>query len=427
MHQILLPYGNTQLKADLSRGRCLGTIDIAPAPALANPAEAIRTALDRPIGMDESLFDCVCAGERVAILVSDSFRQTRADQMLPVLLDGLLDRGVREQDLSIVFSTGTHRGPSPEEQAEILGKGVFKKFRDQLFVHDPWDADALVHIGDTRRGTRVEINKRVHESDRIIVTGSVILHYFGGFGGGRKSVVPGIASARTIAQNHSLNLDPGSDRLDPAVEIGRLDGNPVAEDMLEATRLTHVDGIVNTVLNQHGQIAGIFAGELDAAHRAACVFAEQLFCVAGADQADLVIAASPNTRNFVQTHKALFNAWQALKPGGRIVLAAPCPEGLGGEQFSQWLELGDRAAIIAKLREHSEINGQTALSVLEKAPSTHLISELGMEDIRLLGMHRAAALDEALNDAIAVLARPDFTYLLMPSAAYTVPIFSEDP
>ena len=426
MQQIVLPYGDTQLKAGLKQGRCLGTIDIAPAAALANPVEAIRAAIEDPVGMNASLFGCVRPGERVAILVSDSFRQTRADQMLPVVLDGLLAKGVREQDFSIVFSTGTHRGPSFEEQEEILGKGVFDKFRDQLFVHDPWDAEGLVHIGDTRRGTRVELNKRVHESDRIIVTGSVVLHYFGGFGGGRKSVVPGVASARTIAQNHSLNLDPGSDRLDPAVEIGRLDGNPVAEDMLEATRLTHVDGIVNTVLNQQGEIAGVFAGELDAAHRAACTFAEQLFCVNVDEKADLVIAASAHTRNFVQTHKALFNAWQALKPGGRIVLAAPCPEGLGGEQFSQWLELGDRAAVIAKLREDSEINGQTALSVLEKAPSTHLVSELGADDTRLLGVHRAASLDEALNDAITALARPNFTYTLMPSAAYTVPKVSGD-
>ena len=176
MHQIVLPYGDTRLKAGLKQGRSLGTIDIAPAPALANPTEAIRAALEDPIGMDASLFDCVRPGERVAILVSDSLRQTRADQMLPVLLDGLLGRGVREQDLSIVFSTGTHRGPSLEEQEEILGKGVFEKFRDQLFVHDPWDAEGLVHIGDTRRGTRVELNKRVHESDRILVTVSGVLH-----------------------------------------------------------------------------------------------------------------------------------------------------------------------------------------------------------------------------------------------------------
>src|SRR5690606_23695176 len=132
-------------------------------------------------------------------------------------------------------------------------------------------------------------------------------------------------------------LHPERDELDPAVRIGGLDGNPVAEDMLEAARFVRVDGIVNTVLRRDGKIARLFVGELDAAHREACDFAMDCYAAHLDEPAHLVIAASAGTKNFVQTHKSLYNAFQAMAPGGRIILAAPCPEGLGSRQFTKWL------------------------------------------------------------------------------------------
>lgn len=428
--QVTAPYGDRMVRAQLPCGRCLGTLDIAPIDELTTPERSIRAALDRPIGLDRGLFEIVQPGESVVILVSDSFRQTRADVFLPTLIEGLVHSGTREEDLSILFSTGTHRAPTPEEQREILSAEIFDRLAGRIHVHDPYDAPNHVFLGTTSRGTPVEINRRVHEADRVIVTGSVVLHYFGGFGGGRKSVVPGVASARTIAHNHAMNLHPDEDRLDPRVSIGTLDGNPVAEDMLEATRMTHVDCILNTVLNREGDIAGVFAGELEAAHQEACAFARSLFEVPIKEKADLVIAASPTTKNFVQTHKALFNAHQALKPTGRIVLLAPCPEGLGDDQFTKWLALGDRSQIIAALRDRSEINGQTALSTREKAPLTWLVTDLSEKDIAQLGAHKADSFQEALDQACAELAHAgieDPTYYLMPSAAYTVPKPSQQP
>jgi nickel-dependent lactate racemase len=211
------------------------------------------------------------------------------------------------------------------------------------------------------------------------------------------------------------------------VRIGELDGNPVAEDMLEATRLIKVDCIINTVLNRDGEIAGVFAGELDAAHRVAAAFARDLYTVSIDEKADLVIASSGTTLNFVQTHKALYNSHQAVKPTGRIVLLAPCEEGLGGEQFAKWLRLGSREAIIAGLRRQSEINGQTALSTIEKTPITYLVTEMCEADVKLLGARRAASLDEAVHAARADLASVGVTepsYYVMPSAAYTVPFSS---
>jgi len=422
--QIGVPYGGEMASAALPVGTLLGTLDIGDKPALADRDRQIREAIDRPIGQDRSIFATVRPGETVAIVVPDSFRATRIDQVLPVLITGLVDAGVAESDIRFVYATGTHRGPTPDEERRILGNDIYERFKGQAFTHDPRDEANMVYVGTTSRGTRVHLNRHVHEADRIIATGAVVLHYFAGYGGGRKSIVPGVASVTTIAGNHSMNLHPVEDEIDPAVRIGATDGNPVAEDMLEATKLTHVDCIINTVLNRNGEIAAVFAGELEAAHRTAADFARDLFVVEIDERADLVIAASPSTQNFVQTHKALFNAYQAVKPDGRIILLAPCREGIGGEQFAKWLRLGSREAIIAGLRRESEINGQTALSTIQKTPITYLVTEMNDEEIAMLGARRAASLDDAIDKATADLAtagRAHPTCYLMPSAAYTVP------
>lgn len=425
--RIEMPYGDTMQPADLSWARCLGALDIADAPELANRDQAIAAAIESPIGLNRTLYEIVRPGERVAIIVSDAFRNTAVDVVLPVLLEGLNRHGIPDESIRFVFASGTHRPPTLAEQAGILGPAVYERFRPRVFTHDPRDPRMLVDVGTTPRGTQVEINRRVWECERIIATGAVVMHYFGGFGGGRKSILPGVCSARTIAHNHAMNLDPEEDRLNPAVRIAALDGNPVAEDMLDGARMVGVDYIVNTVLNRHGRIAGIFAGDLEVAHRAAAEFARSLYAVRIEEQADLLVASSPSTRNFVQTHKALYNAHLAMKPGGRIILLAPCVEGLGGEQFVKWVRLGTRKAIIEGLRRESEINGQTALSTVEKAPSACLVTELTESDVRLLGAHKAAGLVEALGMARQALAsRNNPSCYLMPSAAYTVPFLRGD-
>ncbi len=422
--RIQVAYGENVQEAQLDWIRFLGEIEMADAAPLADVHSAVREALASPHGLEQAVPDVVQPGERVAILVSDAFRKTGADQFLPPLLDALSGRGVKDKDLLFMFATGTHRPPSPIEQAAILGPEIYRRFEGQIYVHDAYAADNFVYVGATSRGTPVKINKRVRECDRIIATGTVVFHYFGGFGGGRKSILPGIASEESIRCNHGLNLDPKDDRINPAVRIGALDGNPVSEDMLEGARLAKVDAILNTVMNRQGQIAGVFAGDLEAAHRAAVRFAEKLFATPIDERADLVIASSDGTKNFVQSHKALFNAHQAMKSGGRIILLARCEEGLGGGRLARWLGLGDRASIIAELRREGEIYGQTALSTRYRAPSAFLVTDLPDEDVALIGAQRAQDLQEALYLAkhhFTTANIPEPTCYLMPAAPYTVP------
>lgn len=415
-----LPYGRDLLRLELSGARLLGVLDIADVPAPADSAAAVRAALDHPIGMPGAVLPRFGAGEPVLLLVSDSFRQAGTSLFLPVLIDRLCLSGTRPDDISILFATGTHRSPSAQEQQSILGAEIYRRFGPRIFCHDATDDGGLVAMGTTSRGTPVRLNRLAVEAAHVVATGTVVLHYFGGFGGGRKSVVPGIAGVDTISHNHALNLHPRESRLDPAVRIGKLDGNPVAEDMLEAARFLKVDFILNTVLDRRGRIAGVFAGEMDAAHRAAAGFARDMFVAPIGEKADLVIASAGGAKNFVQAHKALYNAFQAMKPGGRIIFLARCEEGLGAGRFAHWIGLGDVGRVIQGLRENSEINGQTALSTLEKAPWTILVSEMPEEDGARLHMKRAGSVEEAVAVARAALG-DDFTWYAMPSASYVVP------
>lgn len=403
----------------------LGTLDIADTPELAERDAAVRNAIRRPIGLKRGLGSILKQGETVAIIVSDAFRQTRADQVLPILVEELNQAGIPDTDIQFLFATGVHRPPKREEQARILGPTIYERFKERAYAHDPRDEANLVNVGTTSRGTPVIVNRRAVEAKRRIIVGAVVLHYFGGFGGGRKSILPGLASVESIARNHSMNLDPVEDRLNPDVRIGVLDGNPVAEDMLEAAQLVGVDFTINAVLNRHAQIAAVFAGELDAAHRVAADYARGMFAAPITQRADLVVANAGPTRNFVQSHKALYNAYQAVKPDGRIIFVARCEEGLGGDAFSKWIRLGNREAIIAGLRRHSEINGQTALSTVEKAPITLFITDMTDADVATLGGRKWPTLEQAIATAMSELAiRAPLTGYIMPTAAYTVPVLA---
>ena len=422
--RVVMPCGSSVMEANLDWGHSLGSLDIADVPGLTDLQTAYRRAVTQPIGFLSGLWDSFRPGETVAIVLSDAFRHTGMNQLLPFMLEDLFRAGIAEKDILFIFATGTHRPPTQEEQARIVGADIFARFQSQCIVHDPHDEACLLYVGETRRGTPVWTNQQVYDCDRVILTGAVVLHYFAGFGGGRKALLPGLAGAVSIAHNHALNLHPKENRLNPAVRIGALDGNPVAEDMLEGAQLCKTDGIINTVLNRRGEIAGIFSGEMDAAHRAAARFAWQCYAAPIRRCADLVIASAGDAANFVQSHKALFNASLAATPNCRIVLLAPAPEGLGGDKFDRWLALKTREAIFTELRKHAEINGQTALSTIEKAPRTILVTDLSDSDVALIGARKAASLDDALALARTELRQTgvtDPTCYCMPSASYTVP------
>ena len=417
------------------RAECLGSL-VSSFRAVPFSDAVIDAALCHPIwpaGADDSagandsaVENCIQPGESVCLVVSDQTRKTAVHRILPVLLRRLTGRGCKVRDFFILVATGIHRPPTPSELDQIIGAEMTSAFSGRIFIHDPDDATNLVSIGKTRCGHEVCLNRRAVEADRLVLLGAATYHYHAGFCGGRKSIVPGLAGRATIAYNHSLTLDPEHDRIRPGVEIGRLDGNPVSEEMLECARLHPPDFIVNTVLAPDGQLAGVFAGDFDLAHRAACELVEQIDRVDIRKKADFVVADAAGAGNWIQAHKALFNAARAVKAAGRIILLAPCPEGLGNERFRYWVMRPALADIYRGLRQSPEVNGQTALSTRLCGARAILVTQLSARDVADLRIASVPDQETAIRLTLDKLARAGIkrpTYYLMPEAMAVVPFF----
>lgn len=423
------------LSIPAEQAECVGTLTgTYNSPALSD--QEIFDALTRPIWADANrppVFDLIKPGESVCVVVSDHTRKTAADRVLPAFLRGLSKTLKRSKSLPargcfenmfILVASGIHRHPTADELKIILGPDIVKAFKGRVFFHDPDDDQNLVSIGTTRRGHEVRINRRAVEADHLILIGTAMYHYHAGFGGGRKSLVPGLAGRSTISHTHSLTLDPEHDQIHPKAFIGNLEDNPVSEEMLESVRLYPPDFIINTVLSPDGTLAGVFAGDLDLAHRAACQLVELIDRISIKKTADFVIAWAGSASNWIQSHKALFNASRAIGPKGRIILVAPCPEGLGNERFRYWITRNTIKEIYQGLRQSPEVLGQTALSTRARGSRAILVTDMNMKDIADLGIRTEPDLDSAISAVLKDFRqigtnRP--SYYLMPHALSLVP------
>jgi nickel-dependent lactate racemase len=300
-------------------------------------------------------------------------------------------------------------------------------FGDRVFFHDADDAANLVAVGSLPDGHVVRINRMAVETDCLILLGAAAYHYHAGFGGGRKSLVPGIAGRDTVAHNHSRTLDPSADRIHPGVGPGLLEGNPVHESMLSAALMRPPAFIVNTVLTPSGELAGVYCGGMVAAHRAACRHVERIERADIRRGADLVVASAEDARDWIQSHKALVNAHRAIRSGGRIVLVAPCPEGLGNERFRHWVRKNTAEAVFRELRNQPEVLGQTALSTIARGAAAVLVTAMRAEDVRDLGIRAVSDFDAALDLVLRELSeegceRP--TCYAMPRGRHCVPFIT---
>lgn len=424
---------------DTKDAECLGAIASAYRGRPLNQ-DGIQAALTSALfenGVVRPVFELVNPGESVCIVVSDHTRRTASDLVLPVLLKGLCARGCSLKDMFFLFASGIHRHPTLPEIEKIIGAETAKEFSGRICRHDPDDKQQLVSVGspgfakgkgfaEARLGTgrEVWINRKAVEADRLILIGSASFHYHAGFGGGRKSIVPGIAGRETIAFTHSLTIDPAEDKICPGAAMGVLDGNPVSEAMFACARLCPPDFIINAVLAPDGSLMGLFAGEMDGAHRAACRLVEKISRVDIPGKADFVIASAGSASNWIQSHKAFYHAHRAVHEKGRVILEAKCPEGLGNERFRYWVRKQNLAEVYSGLRLCPEVLGQTALSTRARAPRTVLVTQMNKTDLADLGMRSVKTTAEAVKIVLDDLApqgikRP--SYYLMPDALHVVP------
>jgi lactate racemase len=420
MAELELKYGSGTFICRLDGARIL-TAATPAAPT--NPAALVDDALRAPIG-SPTLDEIVRPGEKVVIVTSDITRYTGSEVYLPVLVERLNACGIPDEDIEILVGLGIHRKQTENEHRKILGP-LFGRVR--VVDHDCDNPAELMTIGATGDDMMVVVNRRVMEADRVIVTGTVGFHYFAGFGGGRKGLVPGVAARETCMATHFRVLNPPEvGGRHPRAATGMLDGNPVHAAILAAARMVEPDFLLNTVLSPQKGILAVFAGEMEQAHLAACELVRELYAVDLAEPADLAVVScggQPKDINFIQAHKALDYGVGALRAGGTIILLAACPDGFGNATFFDWFRHRDPKAFETALREHYEINGQTAYSTLMKARRYRviLVSELGEEETRRMGMEKAADLDAALAMAFAKLP-PNPRTVVIPDGGTVLPV-----
>ena len=388
--------GNVDFSFEEERFSVLTTVRVPTEPL---KDYEIGLAFDDPIA-SPPIDELVSSDDSVLIVVSDATRATASAQIVNLLSRRLVQAGVSPANMAVIFATGIHRPVTEKEKVELLTPFIVQRLR--VLTHDAYDQSKLHAFGETESGVTVELNSALKEFSRVFLTGGVTFHYFAGFTGGRKSICPGLASAKTIEATHMLALDFERGGRKAGVRAGALAGNAVHEECERVASLIAPAFSINTIVNEEKQAVRLFTGDWRLAHRAACDYYLDHFSVPIPSKRDIVIVSSggfPHDINLIQAHKALDMAALACNDGGTIVLLAECSDGLGRPDFLKWFEETDSRALAARLVNGYEVNGQTAWALLTKAERFRvcLISELPPDDVRRMRMVPVRTIEEALE------------------------------
>lgn len=417
---IVLRYGETQVSLP---GRIFQSVYLLAArpPVLPPSGDAlIRQRIARPVG-SLPLRMLVRAADSVAVPVSDITRYSATERFLTPLLGETDAAGIPRKRVSVFIARGTHRALSDAELLAVVGPEISSGIR--VVQSDP-DGETI-RLGVTSRGTPVRISRALMEHDRIVLTGTITFHYFAGFGGGRKALVPGCAARETASATHFRIFRTDAPGKHPLARPGVLAGNPVHEDIVEAVTMAAPTFLFNTLLTPQREIFDAVAGHWQKAHEEACAMYAKVYRVPVPKRYPLVIASAggfPKDINFIQSHKALDNAFMTAEEGGVIILLAECRDGLGSSSFFPWFRFEDPAEMEAELRANYQIYGQTAHATLSKAKSCRviLVSTLRPKEVEKMGLIPAATLDEGVREAEKLLgASPPA--LVIPDAGYVLP------
>lgn len=346
-----------------------------------NEAAEIERALDDPLGPGLEDF---AGRRRAAIMASDITRPAPTSKMLPPLVRRLEEIGITE--VLIVFGLGTHRRMTAEEENRLLGSSVD-------LPHIQHDKNRCVRLGETSRRTPVEILEDVASCDLKIGTGNIEYHYYAGYSGGAKALLPGVSSERSININHAMMTDPLS-------KSGCLN-NPVRLDMEEAAEISGLDFILNVVLNSRKEIVRAVAGDFVKAHRAGAKVVDQMYRKV-VKPAEIVVTCAggrPKDINLFQAQKAMENAKEAVLPGGSLILLAECAEGLGHPVFERWArEAACAEDCVERFGREYEFGGHKAALIARESLKKDLIlvSSLRPELAEMVFFRHAKTLEEAL-------------------------------
>lgn len=352
-----LKYGKGEVTLDLSAAASVQWLYGSDMPAIGDVPATFRHAMEEG-AIGAPLKARVSAGDKVTIIISDLTRFWMRQDIVCELLVRYLEAscGIADADIAVLVALGTHRRMTEPELERLASSYVYR--RVPVVNHD-CDAADLVTVGTTSFGNAIEVNPLAVGRKVIVISGTVH-HLMAGYGGGRKSILPGVCSRSTIRRNHRMCLDPDAPRSSSQVGSGRLTDNPVNEDMREAAALVDPCFGISIVVNTDGAHSGLFCGDFEAAWRASCAFCQRYYGRRIDALSDVVIASCggfPKDLNLYQGVKTLLNATNAMKDGGTFVFLCECPEGGGAPDFFDWTQPLSRGELDPALREAFTIAG----------------------------------------------------------------------
>ena len=427
---ISVPFGKGRVSFHLPKGARGHILHSKRVPPLGDPLLAIEESLERPI-QSPSLQELAHPGSKVCVVFTDVTRASPDRLLIPPMLKRLESAGVRKEGITLLCAVGLHRPSTREEKVEKLGEEVVSNYR--IVDHDALDATNLVHVGDTSDGIPIVVNRCVAESDLVIASGLVEPHQYAGYSGGAKTTIIGAGGEPTIAATHGVQM---LDR--PGVRLGRIDGNPFQEAVREGSRFVPLKFILNVVKDESGRIAAVAAGDPIAVHDHLVSKASEIYTVPVPQKYDVVVAGVgyPKDANLYQASRAasyiFFAPSPVIKPGGTIIVPAPCQEGVGrgtGEKrFGEAMAASSSPReLVEKARREGLPAGAQRAFIMAKVMSEVKVVIAGAEDpetIRKTKFEYAATVETALEEAQKNLGHP-IDVLVVPHALLTLPYLSE--
>ena len=396
-----LPCGQGELCLTVPAANLLGVIrpgeaggdaGTARRPKAEDELQEIARALAQPVGTPR-LRDLAAGKRSAAVVISDVTRPCPSYKFLPALLDEL--QGIGDANIVVLCALGSHRAHTEDERRRLVGDEVFGRVR----VLD-LDEDDCVHVGVTRAGTPLEVYRPYLDAELRVCTGNIEFHYFAGYSGGAKAVMPGICARSAIQPNHSRMLHPQA-------RAGILEGNPVREDIDEGGGIVGIDFILNVILDEKKHILSAVAGHYLEAHREGVRRFDELFDITIPAAADVVVASPgghPKDLNLYQAQKTLDNVRPAVRAGGTIILAARCGEGFGSQVFESWMmDMSDPRLLIERIQQEFVLGGHKAAAIADLLLSSqvYLVSSFPDDVVRRMGFHPYDDVDAALAAALA--------------------------
>lgn len=421
---VKLAYGKKGLAINLPDDLNVQIVEPKYLPGLPNQAQAVADALRKPI-TSKPLKELVKPADRVGIVVNDITRATPYHIILPALLDEL--GHISDDRIILLNATGTHRSNTETELRGMLGETIVDRFR--IVQNDAQDRDSHILVGTTKSGNEIWIHREYMQCDVRILTGFIEPHFYAGFSGGPKAIMPGLALLQTVLKNHSAeNLDS------PMATWGITHGNPLWQEIREAASMAPPTFLLNVALNADKQITAVFAGDLDQAHKQGCAFVKENAMVAVEHPYDIVIGSNsgyPLDLNLYQSVKGMSAAAQIVRDGGIIIIAADCWDGIPEHgQFGNLLaDAESTESLLETVRakgfsRHDMWQAQIHALICQKADVYFYSDNLSDDQIRNALLKPCRNIEATVDQLLEKYGR-DASICILPEGPQTIPYISE--